>query len=137
MPRHATVFEREPLYAEVWAEPMRTVAARYDLSDVGLRKICTRLGVPTPPLGYWAKVAAGKAPRVTPLSHAHKGQTRYVRDIYIDEHAPERGRRVDKLLSQSTTSGSTGVALKTLLADCHVVVQRTGKRMAATAQPTL
>ncbi len=30
-----TVFEREPLYKEVWAEPVSTVAERYALSNVG------------------------------------------------------------------------------------------------------
>ena len=36
------------------------LAKTYGLSDVGLRKICVKHGIPTPPLGYWAKVAAGK-----------------------------------------------------------------------------
>jgi hypothetical protein len=56
--RFKTAFEREALYAEVWREPVRTVARRYEVSDVALRKICKKLGVPVPPLSYWAKVAA-------------------------------------------------------------------------------
>jgi len=34
------------LYEEVWAEPVTTVAKRYGISDVALRKICRRLAVP-------------------------------------------------------------------------------------------
>jgi hypothetical protein len=41
---------------------MRTLAERYGLSDVGLAKICRAADIPTPPRGYWAKKAAGKAP---------------------------------------------------------------------------
>jgi hypothetical protein len=52
-----TTFERHALYAEIWAEPMTSVAKRYGLSDVGLRKICLKLDVPLPPRGYWARLA--------------------------------------------------------------------------------
>ncbi len=95
-----TRFERDRLYAEVWAEPVRTVADRYGLSDVGLRKICHKLGVPTPPLGYWARVDAGKAPRVAPLRANYQGITVHVRRQYVDETAPELERRVKSLLAK-------------------------------------
>ena len=45
MARKTTKFERETVYAEVWAEPVTTVAKRYGISDVGLRKICAKLDV--------------------------------------------------------------------------------------------
>jgi len=51
---------RIKLYEEVWFEPMTTVAARYGVSDNGLRKRCKALNIPLPPAGYWAKVKAGK-----------------------------------------------------------------------------
>jgi hypothetical protein len=51
---------RENLYAEVWATPMIKLAKKYRLSDVGLRKVCKRNHIPTPPAGYWAKLTNGK-----------------------------------------------------------------------------
>ena len=57
---HKNQYDRDSLYREVWANPVRTVAQQYGISDVGLKKICVKLGVPTPPLGYWARVAAGQ-----------------------------------------------------------------------------
>jgi hypothetical protein len=36
-----------------------TVAKEFALSDVGLAKICRKLGVRKPPRGYWAKAASG------------------------------------------------------------------------------
>src|SRR5437870_223395 len=94
-----TIFKRDTLYAEVWADPVRTVAARYGTSDVGLRKICIKLGVPFPLLGYWARLAAGKKVRVTALSPNHKGPNQYVREMRIDEDADERGERVAAFLA--------------------------------------
>lgn len=62
-----TQLTREQLYELVWTEPMQVLGPRYGMSDVGLKKACKRLRVPTPGRGYWAKKAVGKAPRRTPL----------------------------------------------------------------------
>lgn len=51
---------REALYERVWSEPVRTVAESFGLSDVGLRKICTKADIPLPERGYWAKLRSGK-----------------------------------------------------------------------------
>ena len=58
---------REQLYAEVWAEPMVRVAARYEVSSSYLARVCARLNVPRPERGYWAKLEAGKPVRQPPL----------------------------------------------------------------------
>ena len=67
----ASRYNRERLYEEVWSEPVLAVAKKYGLSDVGLAKICKKLNVPRPGLGYWAKKAAakpvGKPPPLSPL----------------------------------------------------------------------
>lgn len=59
------IYDRETLYKEVWLAPVTDVAKRYGVSDVAIRKICQSLDIPTPPVGYWAKLRAGKP--VTPL----------------------------------------------------------------------
>jgi len=58
---------RDELYELVWSEPVARVAKRYGMSGAGLRKLCLRNGVPVPPRGYWAKVAAGRATERPPL----------------------------------------------------------------------
>jgi hypothetical protein len=50
---------RKELYDLVWTEPVSQLSGRYGLSDVGFKKVCNRLNVPTPPRGYWAKNATG------------------------------------------------------------------------------
>jgi hypothetical protein len=42
-------------------------AKRFGISDVALRKTCVKHGIPTPPLGYWAKLAHGKRVVQPPL----------------------------------------------------------------------
>jgi len=63
----ATRLTRRQLYDLVWDQPMTKLAARFGLSDVGLRKICHKHRVPTPPAGYWAKKAYGKRVTAKPL----------------------------------------------------------------------
>lgn len=51
---------RQELYERVWQEPLTKLAKQFDISDVGLAKACRKHAIPTPPVGYWAKVAHGK-----------------------------------------------------------------------------
>ena len=49
----------DELLLAVWAEPVTTVAASFDVSDKAIEKRCKLLGVPKPPRGYWAKLQNG------------------------------------------------------------------------------
>lgn len=60
-------FTRQEFYDLVWSKPMTHSAKEFALSDVALHKICRKHGIPNPPLGWWAKKAAGKAVKQTPL----------------------------------------------------------------------
>ena len=64
----ASRYDREKIYEEIWSEPIQRVAKRYEISDVGLAKVCKKLKIPRPGRGYWAIKAAGKAtPKRPPL----------------------------------------------------------------------
>src|SRR5262245_22310464 len=69
----ARMTTRERLYAEVWAEPMTTVAARYKVSSNYLARVCRYLNLPCPPRGYWAKVRHGQNLERPPLPVARVG----------------------------------------------------------------
>lgn len=56
----AARYDRQKIYDEIWSEPIQHVAKRYGMSDVGFAKVCKKLRIPLPGLGYWAKKAAGK-----------------------------------------------------------------------------
>jgi hypothetical protein len=53
-------FTREELYKLVWSESLLALSKRYHISDVGLRKICIRMNIPIPQIGYWQKIQQGK-----------------------------------------------------------------------------
>lgn len=71
--KEETRVSREQLYEDVWAEPMTTVALKYEVSSSFLARICTRLNVPRPQRGYWAMYATGKRPKQPPLPEARPG----------------------------------------------------------------
>jgi hypothetical protein len=52
---------REELFHRVWASPLRTLAKEFDISDVGLKKVCVKHQIPTPPQGYWARTSRDRA----------------------------------------------------------------------------
>ncbi len=60
-------FTRPELHALIWSKPLNKVAADLGLSDVGLKKLCTRHDIPTPPQGHWISIHHGKSRPTIPL----------------------------------------------------------------------
>lgn len=58
---HIFPISRESLYDKVWQQPMTELAKELGVSSSYLARVCTRLNVPRPERGYWAKLASGKA----------------------------------------------------------------------------
>ena len=52
--------DRPTLFERVWSVPVDKLAKEWGMSGRGLSKACSRLKVPVPPRGYWARVAAGQ-----------------------------------------------------------------------------
>jgi hypothetical protein len=88
MDKDSITLSREVLYGQVWSEPMRTLSKRYGLSDVGLAKICKRLGIPVPERGYWAKKAVGKAHKPRLLKPLPAGSSPESREVVIGLRKP-------------------------------------------------
>lgn len=70
----------EALQAFAWSAPMRELAAKVGMSDVGLKKLLAGRGVAPPPQGYWNKIAAGRpapvCPQVRPRRPGETGRIR-------------------------------------------------------------
>ena len=81
---------RENLFAAVWERPLTKVAADYGISDVALKKICKKMEIPKPGVGYWRRLECGypaSVPKLPPLS-----------DDGVDSvviHAPFESRSVE------------------------------------------
>lgn len=66
----------DDLIAFAWSAPMRELAPKIGISDVALRKLFVRHGVPPPPQGHWNRVYAGKAVQAPPkCSPRRPGET--------------------------------------------------------------
>jgi hypothetical protein len=65
--RELSEYSRQELYDLVWSAPASKLAPDFGISDVAIAKRCTKLNVPRPSVGYWAKVAAGQTPPKSPL----------------------------------------------------------------------
>lgn len=65
---------RKELHDFVWREPRTKLAKIWGISDVAIGKLCVKASVPAPPLGYWAKKAAGGRTSIAPLPMRLPGQ---------------------------------------------------------------
>ena len=61
------LYRREVLYSEVWKTPVTKVAEKYGVSDNAIRKVCRRMNIPLPTLGYWAKKYSGQQMYIPPV----------------------------------------------------------------------
>jgi len=67
-------FSRKELYDLVWSESMLSLSKRFNISDVGLRKICRKMKIPTPPLGHWQRVQYTTSIRIPKLPEKYSGK---------------------------------------------------------------
>ncbi|KAJ3472749.1 hypothetical protein NLI96_g13268 [Meripilus lineatus] len=130
MPSETQNFEREKLYEEIWSEPVGKVAKRYQISDVGLRKICVNLSIPVPPVGYWAKIAAGQTVKKPSLAPT-KGPTTYQRTIYKDPQDDERSMRTQARIGEDAAHAPEVpvVTPRTSIDDCLPLIKRMAKKL--------
>lgn len=84
-------YDRAKLLEEVWTEPVQAVALRYQFSDVGLKKLCSRLLIPTPPRGYWAKLKAGRTVPSRPALKPYNGNPRHLYRFVAQPVPPTEG----------------------------------------------
>ena len=64
---------REELYQLIWSKSTIKLAKEFGISDVALGKICKKLNVPKPYLGYWRKLETGRKIQPPPLPKINKG----------------------------------------------------------------
>lgn len=82
------------LIAFAWSAPMRELATKVGISDVGLRKLLRGKGVVLPPQGHWNRVHAGRKVEAPPKPPARRpGETGRVSvdrrlSAYVSEAKP-------------------------------------------------
>lgn len=70
----------EDVLAFAWSAPMRDLAGKIGISDVGLRKLLVTQGITLPPQGHWNRVHAGQKvgspPKPEPRRAGESGRVR-------------------------------------------------------------
>jgi len=80
---------REELLRQVWARPVTQVAAAYGVSNVALKKICRKHGIPVPGRGHWQRKAAGKKVGPMPrLGASEAGESIIIRGSRLPDLPP-------------------------------------------------
>lgn len=104
-PEYTLPVAREDLYKQVWEEPMLSLAKKYGVSSSYLARVCSRLNVPRPERGYWAKLAVGKAPKIRPLPELQAtDQSEWARGSYApDRRRQPKPRRASKATAKEVT----------------------------------
>ncbi|MGI5985359.1 MAG: hypothetical protein ACOX7O_05845 [Oscillospiraceae bacterium] len=110
------VYSRDTLYKEVWDSPVTEVAKRYKVSDVAIHKVCKALDIPTPPLGYWAKLRAGKPVTIIPLPKSDKAIQKTGIQTGIT-YQPQSTKETLEFLGEEDRSVILAVASQILLPD--------------------
>ena len=123
-----TPVSREALYEAVWTDAVTVVAPRYGLSDVGLVKICKKLGIPVPPRGYWAKVKAGRPTHKLPLPSLPPGARDLAGPIPLSETEAAMHARVRDAL-QKTRESQSNISVPAELGDPHPLVRAAAARL--------
>lgn len=79
---------RKELYDLAWSETMLSLSRKYNISDVGLRKICIRMNIPTPENGHWQKIQFGKKVKQPPLLPNFTGDAEVTMNMRADKMNP-------------------------------------------------
>jgi hypothetical protein len=137
------VFAREELYEQVWATPMRKLAAAYGLSDVGLAKVCKKHQIPRPPVGYWAKKEFGKALPRPPLPRCDDPNLQAIRLAVGEPREPrlqptpqEPAYDPEILEVLQRARGLPKVEVPTTLRNFHPLVRATRDKLEGTSAET-
>jgi hypothetical protein len=112
---------RKELYDLVWSEPMTTVCKRFGITDNGLRKHCKSMNIPTPPIGYWAKLQNGKTVEKIQLpdDYVEKKQNVDLRDVEPSEAKSDE--KIVDLLPRVNKQKELEQQLLNEKGDCFVV----------------
>ena len=104
---------RIELHQMVWAESMLSLSRRYDISDVGLRKICKRMNIPVPSQEYRQGIKAGFRLPVKRLPENYSGEEEVVLHLRFKdtELADGRGMTVKELEKSLQEDGSLNMTV--------------------------
>lgn len=95
-----TILTREDLYHLVWEFPMTEIAKKYNISDVGFRKLCIRMNIPFPKIGDWSKIRSGHFVKRPSLPAVHSGRDHVELEERPNDKPVKQPSELDILIKQ-------------------------------------
>jgi hypothetical protein len=120
-------WDRHQLYEAVWEKPAVRLAKEYGISDVALAKICKKLDVPKPGLGYWARKERGYKVNRPPLPMVETSLTAI---SHLAVNRPDTRERIPEQFMSALKPARAA-------ASRHPAVKQTARRMGRGASITL
>jgi hypothetical protein len=122
---------RLQLYDLVWAEPLSKLCKRYQISDVGLRKICVRLDIPLPKAGHWNKVKAGKKVQKQPFAENNKVQQEVTLNLAtnLEDAGKDGPSEFERLQKEIAADTSLDLSVKEALTDPDKLIVQAHKAL--------
>ncbi len=115
---------RQELYEQVWSEPIVHLSKFYNLSDVGLSKICKKMDIPVPGRGYWEKKHHGHDAERTPLPPFKGPGNGTIRIIIREKNDDIDDEFQDRIVFEGLPENHVSVK-KSSLKNPHRLVERT------------
>jgi len=132
MPDTITI-TREQLYKAIWSKPTTAVAKEFGISDVAVAKICKKLNVPKPKLGYWAKKQHGKRVRQIALPPLKPGIPKtYTIHPSASEELPEQVQHILDQQREFENDEMNQITVRDTLRNAHPLVSQTMQKLEST-----
>jgi hypothetical protein len=125
-------YDRDELYRKAWERPLIKVAQEYGVSAVALGKACSKLLVPVPGRGHWAKLAHGHAgirkmplPKLDKVPVVFRSSRVRQKEANVPAQTDPEFAAIDQLLS----SGALKPPPVDASSGWHVLVRHTASRL--------
>ena len=123
-PKPETTIQRAWLYEQIWQQPATRIAKELGISSSALKRICDAMKVPTPAVGHWAKIEAGKAVKTPPLTTPDK-DTRTSWTLDLGNSQAQKAGKERAQNDQQTIEQLPEVKISTDLDNLHPLVKST------------
>lgn len=117
--------KREELYELVWSKPISKLAKEFGLSDKGLTKRCIKHNIPTPPLGYWARVSSGQHPKKAKLPRISDQCLETITFRVPDSSEIEQSNQVSLAVDDSILEKAASFRWPTAVRNYHPIIAST------------
>ena len=121
---------RKQLYDLVWSQSLLSLSKKYNISDVGLRKICIRRNIPLPNKSYWRRIQGGKSVLIKSLPRDYSGKNEVVLNLREDNKNDiiKEGSSLKALIKEIENDKELSLKVADRLTDPNALVIEANKR---------